>query len=293
MAAVGARASSCPAISTMAANIRRAKAAVSEGRFSAAVRSLTSTGHAADSEETVAKLRTLHPSHALPAVPQGPDPEPLVFDAETVLHCISTFPSGSAGGCMGLRPQHLKEVTSHTPVSAHAREALSQLIRVANLLVAGEAPPDMMAAMASAPLYALAKKDGGVRPIAVGETLRRLVSKCCCHASKSSAAAFLSPLQVGVGVPGGCEAVLHAVATVIDRSGHDSDMVMLKIDFTNAFNCINRAAFLDLLHGSEQFGGLYRWISLLRSQQLVAVRTARHREPGGSAARRPARAAAF
>jgi len=38
-------------------------------------------------------------------------------------------------------------------------------------------------------------------------------------------------------------------------------MVMLKIDFTNAFNCINRAAFLDLLHGSEQFGGLYRWIS--------------------------------
>ena len=116
-----------------------------------------------------------------------------------------------------------------------------------------------MASLASAPLYALAKKDGGLRPIAVGETLRRLVSKCCCHASKAMAASFLSPLQVGVGVPGGCEAVIHAVAAAIEEHGHNSDMVMLKIDFTNAFNRIQRPAFLKLLSGSDQFGGLYRW----------------------------------
>ena len=193
------------------------------------------------------------------AAADGPAPEPFVFSEETVLKCVSTFPTGSAGGCSGLRPQHLKEVTAHTPVSAHAREALEQLTRVVNKLAAGEAPDSIMAAVASAPLYALAKKDGGVRPIAVGETLRRLVSKCCCHDAKGRAAAFLSPLQVGVGVPGGCEAVIHSVATALAEHGHDTDMVMLKIDFTNAFNCIKRAAFLDLLRGSEDFGGLYRW----------------------------------
>jgi len=30
---------------------------------------------------------------------------------------------------------------------------------------------------------ALNKPDGGLRPIAIGETIRRLVSKCCCWAT--------------------------------------------------------------------------------------------------------------
>jgi hypothetical protein len=241
-------------------NLRRAKCAAGEGRFAAAIKALSSTGHATDCAETVAKLQELHPVHQLPEVPAGKPPEPYVFSADEVLASVASFPNGSAGGCMGLRPQHLKEVTAQTPVSADARQVLSQLTRVVNLLVAGQVPGDVMTAMASAPLYALAKKGGGIRPIAVGETLRRLVSKCCCQRSKASAAEFLSPLQVGVGIPGGCEAVIHSVSTALERYGHVEDMVMLKIDFTNAFNRIGRASFLKLLHGSEEFGGLYQWV---------------------------------
>ena len=69
-------------------------------------------------------------------------------------------------------------------------------------------PPDVMYMITSAPLSALAKKDRGVRPIGVGETLRRLVSKCMNAHLQPVASAQLSPTQVGVGERGGCEAIL-------------------------------------------------------------------------------------
>ena len=53
-------------------------------------------------------------------------------------------------------------------------------------------------------LTTLAKKRGSFHPIAVGETLRRLVSKLCCFSVRSSLPELLLPFgQVGVGVPGG------------------------------------------------------------------------------------------
>ena len=52
-----------------------------------------------------------------------------------------------------------------------------------------------------APLTALIKPGGGVRPITVGETLRRLVSKVCYLAVCSALPDVFLPFgQVGVGV---------------------------------------------------------------------------------------------
>ena len=50
-------------------------------------------------------------------------------------------------------------------------------------MVAGLAPRELAPFIAGAPLMALVKAGGGLRPIAIGETVRRLVSKCCCEAS--------------------------------------------------------------------------------------------------------------
>ena len=47
-------------------------------------------------------------------------------------------------------------------------------------------------------------KNGGLRPIAVGEVLRRLTSKFLSRAVQSDAFDVLTPLQVGVGVKAGC-----------------------------------------------------------------------------------------
>ena len=55
-------------------------------------------------------------------------------------------------------------------------------------------------------------QSGGLRPIAVGEVLRRLVSKCLVFHSHGTILSLLTPLQLGVGVRGGCEAIVHAVS---------------------------------------------------------------------------------
>jgi hypothetical protein len=55
---------------------------------------------------------------------------------------------------------------------------LAQLCAVVNLLAQGRAPDFVAPVLAGAGLVALPKPNGGVRPIAVGEILRRLTSKC-------------------------------------------------------------------------------------------------------------------
>ena len=51
---------------------------------------------------------------------------------------------------------------------------------------------------------------GGVRPIAVGCTLRRLVAKIAGQLVVDEMAELLSPRQLGYGVRGGAEAAVHA-----------------------------------------------------------------------------------
>jgi len=87
-------------------------------------------------------------------------------------------------------------------------------------------------------LHALAKADGGVRPIAVGMTLCRLVSKAANVWAIHQGAHLLSPCQLGAGAKGG--AATHAFIS----SAHDNQAVV-KIDFTNAFNSLRRDSMLE------------------------------------------------
>ena len=61
------------------------------------------------------------------------------------------------------------------------------------------------------------KKNGDLRPIAVGEVLRRLTSKCLSRAVQSDTFDVLTPLQECVGVKARCEAVVHSVAHILER----------------------------------------------------------------------------
>jgi len=64
-------------------------------------------------------------------------------------------------------------------------------------------------------LIALEKKSGGIRPIAVGYTLRRIAAKCANSYATSQLTDYFNPIQMGVGVPGGCEAAIHATRRYI------------------------------------------------------------------------------
>jgi len=92
-------------------------------------------------------------------------------------------------------------------------------------------------------LIALSKKDGGIRPICVGYTLRRLAAKCANSHVISRRSKALQPQQLGVGVSDGAEAAVHAARMLVSTlpSGH----VVVKLDFSNAFNYFRRDLILD------------------------------------------------
>ena len=92
-------------------------------------------------------------------------------------------------------------------------------------------------------LLALSKKDCDIRPITVGYTLRRLPAKCANNHVINKRSQALQPQQLGVRVSGGPKAAVHAARRLLTNlpRGH----VMVKLDFSNAFNCIRRDLVLD------------------------------------------------
>jgi hypothetical protein len=123
---------------------------------------------------------------------------------------------------------------------------LHALTKVINLLCSGHVPADVIPHLCGASLFAHKKKGGGLRPIAVGEVLRRLTSKCISRAVRGEALRVLAPLQMGVGVSLGCEAIVHAVNSVLEDPSFKSESKWtLLLDFSNAFNSIKRAHLFD------------------------------------------------
>ena len=74
-------------------------------------------------------------------------------------------------------------------------------------------------------------KNNGVRPIAV--------SKCLMSVTLPQAIKCLSPLQLGVGIPGGSESIIHVVNLHLSSNIPSSDKPTLLIDYANAFNSID------------------------------------------------------
>ncbi|GJS87392.1 hypothetical protein Tco_0770028 [Tanacetum coccineum] len=60
---------------------------------------------------------------------------------------------------------------------------------------------------------------------------------------------YLSDFQFGVGVSGGAEAILHSVNRVLSEYHNDGSLAMLTVDFSNAFNLVDRSALLHEVSG--------------------------------------------
>ena len=137
------------------------------------------------------------------------------------MKATQSFRKGSAPGPDGLRAEHLRAATQHAPPNRRikAEEALTKLV---NTMVSGSVPDDVAPFLSGARLHAGNKKDGGLRPIAVGNILRRLTSKCSMSSVAERAAKLLGPHQLGVGVKEGLEAIIHAARQAIHEGDEDS-----------------------------------------------------------------------
>ena len=235
---------------SMASNIKRATECAQDARYGKAVAALLSLGTCAVTEDSIKEMQSKHPGALPPKLPSGTSPEPLRFDEDLVRKKVEGFPTGSAAGASGTRPQFFKDILC-CPNKAVGDEALASLTRLTNHMVAGLAPRELAPFIAGAPLMALVKQGGGLRPIAIGETIRRLVSKCCCEATTEDAKVIFGPLQVGVATQGGAEASVHAVRKLAQKFGDDPGKIMLKVDFSNAFNVVDRRCWLKSMRNSQ------------------------------------------
>jgi hypothetical protein len=238
-------------------NLKRCeRIAREDGQFRKAIKALAAQGLAMPGVETMQALRDLHPVGP-PVETRSTFADGFEVDIDLVREALQSFPKGSSSGRSGMAVTHLMEccaAQSSTPAF------LEQLTALVNLFLTGRALPAFASFMASANLVPLLKKDGrSVRPIAVGEVLRRLISKCCLKRVSGAAAAYLCPMQLGVRVRNGAEAILHAFNRFIrDPVRCDGDSVLALIDFSNAFNSVDRNSMLNAV--LSRFPGMFGWV---------------------------------
>ena len=84
-------------------------------------------------------------------------------------------------------------------------------------------------------------KNPGVRPIGVGELMRRVVGKTVAWVLRDEVQEAAGPLQVSSGIKGGAEAAIHAMRSIFESDATDA---VILVDAANAFNRLNRQVAL-------------------------------------------------
>jgi hypothetical protein len=213
---------------------RRIQKCLAQGSITRAARALAEQPLADPTlPATIEGLRDKHPVAEAPT-PLVDDAAPLQVDAETfarVLHRVESK-RGAAAGPSGLTYEHL---TAAFKYSEECRDAGRGII---NLILSGQLPRHR--SLLDSSLIGLQKPDSGVRPIAIGEVWFRLAGLCALEAC-ADVGRSLAPLQLAVGVPGGAEAVAHAVKAAMAA---DPGACLLTVDVANAFNSVDRNAVL-------------------------------------------------
>ena len=146
-----------------------------EGALSRAAHLLTSSGLAPDTDDTLQKLgKKQHPDPFESCyTPVATYSAAISLCHEVILKALKTTPRGSAPGPSGMQS-----------------------------VVSGNPPIEVGQPLAAARLIRLAKENGDVRSITVGECLRRLCARCISLQEKASMAAILAPVQDGVATSG-------------------------------------------------------------------------------------------
>ena len=161
------------------------------------------------------------------------------FDSITAEHVKSvamqsegfTGPSGLNASCWR------RMCSAFKGASSQLCEAMADFTR---LLATCVMQPGPLVPFLACRLIALDKKPG-VRPIGIGEVLRRIVAKSILRVTKDDVMQAGGYLQKCSGLPAGIEAAVHAMQQIYEEATTEA---MLLIDASNAFNSSNREVAL-------------------------------------------------
>jgi len=168
-----------------------------------------------------------HPSAASHCRPPCDQAGHQRFDVykEHVLRALRSFPLGSSGGPDELTPQHISDLLAGASAvsSGRPRQRATGCVLLQK---------DQHHSLRWA--FNCHHQDGGIRPIAVGYTLRRLAAKCANNYVIKRRSEAVRSQQIAVGVSSGVEAAVHEARRLVVNQPHHH--VVVKLDFSNAFN---------------------------------------------------------
>ena len=174
------------------------------------------------------------------ATPSQQHPHPILFDKIDghLIHSTILRMDGAAGPS-GLDCGAWKRLcSSFKSASSDLCEALASLAkRISTTLV----DPKGLTAFVACRLIAL-DKCPGVRPVGVGEVVRRIICRAIANTLSEFIQEAAGPLQVCAGHISGCEAAIHVVDQMFSS---DESQAVLLVDATNAFNSLNRQVALQ------------------------------------------------
>eukprot|EP00116_Pleurobrachia_bachei_P002344 sb/3462606/ len=164
--------------------------------------------------------------------------EPIFFDsitAKTIEDCAQSL--GGSGGPSGLDSNDLKRILCSRKFGTPGQKLRSAVSTLAKKLATQDINPAALSVFLSSRLMPIEKANGGTRPIGVGETLRRVVSKAIIGLSKPAAKDAAGIQQLAAGHRSGCEAAVHGMREHFESP--ETEAVIL-LDAENAFNSMNR-----------------------------------------------------
>ena len=221
----------------------RACAQVRRGELSRARQTLTSAPLAPGNEETLRQLRdpARRPPELRRQLPDGIHsfrPEhPVQLPPGMVADALRSAKRGSAAGLSGATAEHYKLLLED-------EEALALFTQTASLLASADAPDSVWAALSLSRLTALAKPQGGVRGIATGDALRRLVSRALARQFADVFDRATRPYQFALQARAGTDCLAAMLRAAVELDG---SATVISLDGRSAYDTVSRAAFLGKL----------------------------------------------
>ena len=253
---------------------------VEQGELSHAARVLRSAGLAPGDQNPLDELRN---SELRPRVLRDPLPQeslqfqpqdPLKLDRDIFANVLQQTRKGLSAGLIGMRNEYLK-------LCLEDDLSLDLLSTVAEFIAQANVPTRIVQTMSVSSITALKKRNGRVRGIAAGDTLRRLVAKTLARQSEEQLRNAAMPANFGLADRSGTDGLVHMVRTLL---GSDSSRTLISIDGVGAFDHVSRARIFTELWHRPEFHDLLPFVSCWYGLQLSVEgrhRGATQHHPGG------------
>ena len=222
---------------------------VFDGKISAALKFISDeadSGILELNEETLGGLAEKHPEpspvleHSLLFGPinKASTHELDAIDEQSILKAAQ-LTRGSSGPSF-LDADQYRHILCSRKYKHEGKELRMQMAAFAKRLATEIIDPAMLESYVACRLIPL-NKNPGIRPIGVGEVMRRIVGKTIGSVLKDDIQEAAGPLQVSTGLKGGAEAAIHSMREIFSEEGCDG---VILVDASNAFNRLNRSVAL-------------------------------------------------